>query len=114
MPVQTYHTAAVEIIAPGVTRRLVYTPHLMTVIIDFANGPQTEPNPMHAHPHEQTCYVAAGEVLFFLEGEEPARLQAGDVFYVPSNQKHSIQLLTESVRLVDSFTPIREDFLPKF
>lgn len=112
MPVQAYHTAAVETIAPGVTRRLVYTPNLMTVIIDFTNGPQTEPDPYHAHPHEQTCYVASGEILFFLEGEETAHLQAGDVFYVPSNQKHGIQLLTEQVRLVDSFTPIREDFLP--
>jgi len=26
---------------------------------------------------------------------------------------HSIQLLTERVRLVDSFTPIREEFLKK-
>ncbi len=111
MPVQTYQTATAETIAPGVTRRLVYTPNLMTVIIDFANGPQTEPDPFHAHPHEQTCYVAIGEVMFLMEGEEPAHLQAGDVFYVPSNQKHSIQLLTEHVRLVDSFTPIREDFL---
>ncbi|QNF33701.1 cupin domain-containing protein [Adhaeribacter swui] len=111
MPVQTYHTAPVENIAPGVTRRLVYTPHLMTVILDFSNGPQTEPDPFHAHPHEQTCYVASGEVLFMAEGEEPAHLRAGDVFYVPANQKHCIQLLTEQARLVDSFTPIRTDFL---
>lgn len=111
MPVQTYHTAPVETIAPGVTRRLVYTPNLMTVIIDFTNGPQTEPDPYHAHPHEQTCYVAAGEILFFLEGEETARLQAGDVFYVPSNKMHCIQLLSAQARLVDSFTPIREDFI---
>jgi hypothetical protein len=34
------------------------------------------------------------------------------VFLVPSGMPHSIQQLTEHVRLVDCFTPIREDFLP--
>lgn len=113
MPVQIYAQAPAETIAPGVTRRLVYTPHLMTVLIDFTNGPQTQPDPWHAHPHEQTSYVATGEILFFLEGEETAHLRAGDMFYVPSGQQHCIQLLTAHVRLVDSFTPIRQDFLNK-
>ncbi len=111
MPVLTYTNASAETIASGVTRRVAYTPNLMTVIIDFVNGPQTEPDPFHAHPHEQTSYVAIGEILFFMEGEEPIHLQAGDMFYVPSGKQHSIQLLTAPVRLVDSFTPIREDFL---
>jgi hypothetical protein len=30
---------------------------------------------------------------------------------VPSDKPHSIQLLTKHVRLVDCFTPIRQDFL---
>lgn len=111
MPVLNYTQTKPETIAPGVTRRIAYTPNLMTVIIDFTNGPASEPDPLHAHPHEQTSYVATGEILFFLEGEETAHLKPGDVFYVPSGKKHGIQLLTEHVRLVDSFTPIREDFL---
>jgi len=35
---------------------------------------------------------------------------AGDMFAVPPEKKHTIKLLTEKVRLVDSFNPIREDF----
>lgn len=111
MPTLSYTNATIETIAPGVTRRVAYTPNLMTVIIDFANGPQSEPDPLHTHPHEQTSYVASGEILFFLEDEGTAHLKPGDVFYVPSGRKHGIQLLTPHVRLVDSFTPIREDFL---
>ena len=30
---------------------------------------------------------------------------------VPGNVSHSVQLLTEKVCLVDTFTPIRKDFL---
>lgn len=106
-----YENAPVETLGPGIERRIAYTANLMTVVIDFTNGPQTEPDPLHAHVHEQTCYIAAGEIIFFMEGEEPVQLKARDVFYIPSGKQHGIQRLTEHVRLVDSFTPIREDFL---
>ena len=66
---------------------------------------------MHFHVHEQATYVAAGEFIFFCEGEPEQKLSAGDMFWVPSNKKHTIQLLSKKVRLIDSFNPIREDFL---
>ena len=66
--------------------------------------------PAHSHPHEQVSYVAEGEIILLLDDQE-TRLGAGDVFLVPSGRPHSIQQLTEHVRLVDCFTPIREDFL---
>jgi quercetin dioxygenase-like cupin family protein len=80
------------------------------VVIDFDDGPKEEPDPPHSHPHEQVSYVAEGEILFLLDGQAE-RLGPGDVFLVPSGVPHSIQQLTEHVRLVDCFTPIREDFL---
>jgi quercetin dioxygenase-like cupin family protein len=55
-------------------------------------------------------YVAQGEVLFFI-GEESVRLAAGDMVAVPPDLPHRIQLLTPTVRLIDTFTPIRQDFL---
>ena len=111
MPVLHYKDANVQHPLPGIERRLVHLDKLLTAVLDFSNGPQTEPDPMHWHPHEQTSYIAEGEVLFFMEGEEPQHLKPGDMFYVPSNKKHSIQLLTEKARLVDSFSPVREDFI---
>ena len=83
----------------------------MTVLIDFSNGPWKEPEPPHSHPHEQTSYVAAGEIIFYCEGEKDQHLKTGDMFAVPSNKKHTIKLLTEKARLIDSFNPVREDFL---
>jgi quercetin dioxygenase-like cupin family protein len=82
----------------------------MMVVIDFNDGPTNEPDPPHNHPHEQVSYVAAGEVLFFLDGV-PTRLGPGDMFTVPPEIMHSVQLLTSHVRLVDTFTPLREDFI---
>ena len=64
----------------------------------------------HHHPHEQVTFVAEGELYFFLDGE-PHHLRAGDLISVPSNVPHCVQTLSERVRLVDSFTPLRDDFL---
>ncbi|MGD9929148.1 MAG: cupin domain-containing protein [Mangrovibacterium sp.] len=100
-----------EKVREGLERKIIHTNNLMTVLIDFSDGPWSEPEPPHSHPHEQTSYVASGEIIFFCEGEDPVRLKAGDMFAVASGKKHTIQLLSEKARLVDSFNPIREDFL---
>jgi quercetin dioxygenase-like cupin family protein len=100
---------AVEI-KPGRTRRILHTDHLMMVVFNFADGPAAKPDPPHTHPHEQVTYVAAGEVLFFI-GEEFRRLAPGDMVAVPPDLPHTIQLLTPTARLVDTFTPLRQEFL---
>ena len=112
MPVLKYAETPAEVVRPGLTRKLIHTGALMTVVIDFTDGPWDAPEPPHAHPHVQTSYVAAGEIIFFCEGEPDQHLRAGDMFAVPSGKPHTVQLLTPHVRLVDSFNPLREDFLP--
>jgi unsaturated pyranuronate lyase len=96
---------------PGFERKLIRTQDLMTAVLDIDNGPWDSPDPYHAHPHEQITYLAEGEILFLAEGQEPHRMTAGDLFAVPSGLPHSIQLLSPRARLVDTFNPIREDFL---
>lgn len=96
----------------NVTRKFLYLNGVMTVIVDFYNGPMAEPDPFHSHPEEQTCYVAEGEVLVII-GDKQQKLKAGDMFMVPSNVPHTVQSLTERLRLIDSFNPIRKDFIQK-
>ena len=83
----------------------------VSVVIDVENGPWEGPDPLHSHPHEQIAYVADGEVLFICEDAEPRRLRGGDVYAIPPNKRHTIQLLSKRARLVDTFHPIREDFI---
>ena len=111
MPVLQFDKVPYEKVKEGLERKIIHTQELMTVLIDFTNGPWDEPEPPHSHPHEQTSYVASGEIIFYCENEPDQHLKAGDMFAVPSGKKHTIKLLTESARLVDSFNPIREDFL---
>lgn len=97
-------------IAKGVYRRITHLDNLMVAVIDFTGGTMKEPDPYHSHVHEQITYVASGRLKFIIEGEEK-ELQEGDTITIPSGKKHTIQTLTQEVRLVDSFSPIRQDFL---
>lgn len=111
MPVLKATSAKPTTVKDGVTRRLIHIDELMMAVIDFNNGPWTEPDPPHSHVHEQTTYVVEGEIIFFCEGEPAQKLQAGDMFSVPSGKEHTIQLLTKTVKLIDGFTPLRKEFL---
>ncbi len=111
MAVLKFDETPYEKVRDGLQRKIIHTDKLMAVLIDFTDGPWDKPEPPHSHPHEQISYVAEGEVVFYCEGEEDQHLKAGDMFAVPSGKKHCVKLLTAKVRLVDNFTPLREDFL---
>ena len=113
MAVLQFYKIPYEKVKEGLFRKIIHTNNLMTVLIDFTNGPWDEREPPHSHPHEQTSYVADGEIMFYCEGEPDQHLKAGDMFAVPSGKMHTVKLLTKNVRLVDSFIPLREDFLKK-
>jgi len=101
-----------EKISPVFERRIAHLNNLMIVVCDFTNGPAKEPDKPHSHPHEQISYVAEGDLWLFL-GEEKHQITKGDVFTVPPDVPHCIQNISSFVRLIDTFSPIREDFLKK-
>jgi len=111
MAVKKYKDDNWQEVRSRVFRKVVHLNDIMTVMIEFRNGPWSEAEPYHSHPHEQTCYVAKGEVLLYCEGEPDQQLGEGDLFYIPSGIKHTIKVVSSLARLVDSFSPIREDFI---
>ena len=91
----------------GSTRRVILDlPELMLVEFSFEAGAVGAP---HAHPHIQNSYVAAGRFEVTI-GDETQIVAAGGGFIVPSGVTHGVVAL-EAGRLVDSFTPRRDDFL---
>jgi len=111
MPVIKFDDVPYESVREGLKRKIIHENELMTVLLDFTDGPWTEKEPAHSHAHEQTSYVASGEIVFYCEDEPDQHLKAGDLFAVPSGKLHTIKLLTQEARLIDSFTPLRADFL---
>ncbi|WP_318568501.1 cupin domain-containing protein [Salinigranum marinum] len=63
--------------------------------------------PEHAHPHEQTGYVAAGTLTFIIDGEEIV-VSAGDSYAIPGDEPHAVENRGERVvEGVDVFAPPR-------
>lgn len=87
-------------------RVLLHRPELMLVEFAFEKGGI---GALHSHPHVQTSYVAEGEFEVTIAGNTQ-RLVAGGAYIVPPNAIHGVKALTAG-RLIDSFTPQRDDFL---
>ncbi|MCU4164790.1 cupin domain-containing protein [Carboxylicivirga caseinilyticus] len=106
-----YDELPVTKVADGIERRILKTDHLMMVNVEFTDGPTENPDPFHSHPHEQVSYMIEGEIYLLVGDDEKVYLKAGDHFAIPSGVPHTIQRLTPIVRLIDCFTPLRQDFL---
>ncbi len=66
--------------------------------------------PWHDHPHEQMGILISGQLLFEI-GDEKLTLQAGDCWRIPGGVPHTCQAGEESVRAIDIFSPVREDYV---
>jgi len=110
MPAERENPIIHEKLSPDFERRITHLNNLMVVVCDFKNGPMKSPDPPHSHPHEQITYVAEGE-LIFSKGEKEYHLKKGDMITVPSGIPHCIQTTSTHVILIDSFSPVRKDFL---
>jgi quercetin dioxygenase-like cupin family protein len=92
---------------PGITRRtLARGPSMMTCEFTFDAHVSI---PVHTHPHEQVGYVVDGLVEMEIDGDKFV-LAKGDSYYAPSNVPHGAYLLKPTI-IVDTFSPLREDYL---
>ena len=92
----------------NVTRQVMADhPDLMMVAFTFQKAGAE--GALHSHPHVQSTYVAEGRFRFTI-ADDTFEVGPGDSFVIPSNAVHGCICL-EPGRLVDSFTPRRDDFL---
>lgn len=91
----------------GSTRRVILSlPELMLVEFVFEKGGV---GALHSHPHVQSSYIAEGVFDVTIDGVTQ-RIPAGGAYIVPPNVVHGV-LALEAGRLIDSFTPQRDDFI---
>ena len=91
----------------GSTRRVILDlPDLMLVEFTFVEGGI---GALHSHPHRQTSYVAEGTFEVTIDGVTET-IGPGGAYIVPSGLVHGVKALTAG-KLIDSFTPRRDDFM---
>ncbi|MBK5719413.1 cupin domain-containing protein [Dysgonomonas sp. Marseille-P4677] len=96
-----------ESVGEGITRQILgYDKSLMLVKVSFIKSSIGE---IHSHPHVQSSYIESGTFEVSIN-EKKEILKTGDAFFVPSNIKHGVICL-ESGTIIDTFNPIRKDFL---
>ena len=81
---------------------------LMHVEVHFEEGAE---GAMHSHPHAQTSYILEGEFEFTIDKEKKI-VRKGDTMYDEPNVLHGCRCLKKGI-VLDTFSPIREDFLKK-
>ena len=93
--------------APGIRRQIMgYDGQLMMVKVVFEKGAV---GTMHEHYHSQATYVASGKFELDINGEKRI-LTAGDGYHVAPDEPHGCVCL-EAGTLIDTFSPVRADFL---
>tara|TARA_R110000868_G_scaffold271155_1_gene530617 strand:- start:273 stop:644 length:372 start_codon:yes stop_codon:yes gene_type:complete len=96
-----------EELGGGVSRKMLgYDNQIMMVLVKFEKGALGSP---HQHFHTQATYVAEGKFEFEIDGVKQI-VNGGDGVYIEPNLLHSAVCL-EAGLLIDTFSPVREDFL---
>lgn len=96
-----------EVLGGGVSRKFLgYDNQIMMVRVKFEDGAVGSP---HQHFHTQATFCASGKFEFEVDGEKKI-VEAGDGIYIEPNLIHGVVCL-EAGELVDTFSPVREDFL---
>ena len=97
----------VDDLGDGITRQILgYGPEIMIVKVWFDKDAVGQ---VHAHRHSQSSYVESGRFEVFIDGEKRV-LESGDSFYIAPHLDHGAVCLEAGV-LIDTFSPVREDFL---
>ncbi|AYV23607.1 MULTISPECIES: cupin domain-containing protein [Vibrio] len=96
-----------EDLGDGVRRKvLAHNDNMMSVEVHFEKGAI---GAMHSHPHEQLTYVLSGAFEFTI-GDEKHIVKAGDTMYKQPDIEHGC-VCVEAGTLIDTFTPMRKDFV---
>ena len=92
-------------LAPGINARTFWGEKMLVSVVEL------EPDmllPEHSHPHEQVGTILAGSAEFTIGGETRT-LRVGEVFIVPGGVPHSAVTGPAGAKVMDVFSPVRED-----
>lgn len=104
-----YQDAQEEKVSDLIKRKiLAHHFNMMIVEVSFESGGI---GVLHQHVHEQSTYVLSGKFEFEINGVKKI-IKTGDSVYLEPHVLHGCVCL-EKGKLLDVFTPHREDFIKK-
>ncbi|MEZ6135061.1 MAG: cupin domain-containing protein [Pirellulaceae bacterium] len=91
---------------PGIRLKAPFGERIMLSHLEMDAGAEV---PRHCHPHEQAGVLLVGRLQLTI-GAETRTLNPGDVYLVPGGVEHSAVAVDGPVKVLDIFSPIREDY----
>jgi quercetin dioxygenase-like cupin family protein len=95
-----------QLLGPGVRIRTPYGDRIMLSLVEIDEGAVVPP---HSHPHEQAGMVLEGLLELTIDGQSRT-LETGEAYIIPGNATHSARAVNGRCRVIDVFSPIREDY----
>ncbi len=92
-------------VAPGFFSKLIHTD---TNTINFIEVKAGSAIPLHKHIHQQCSFALEGKFEMTVNGDLQV-LEPGLFAIIPSNAEHGGRAITDC-KLVDIFSPVREDY----
>jgi quercetin dioxygenase-like cupin family protein len=78
----------------------------MLSLVELDEGAVVAP---HSHPHEQAGIVLEGMLELTIDGQART-LKAGEAYIAPGNLMHSARSVGGKCKVLDVFSPVREDY----
>ena len=106
MPFYNAEDRASRELVPGGVIRSFWGEKTLLSLVDIQPNVEV---PLHAHPHEQSGMLLEGELEMGI-GEEAKMLGPGDMYIIPGSVEHYAKAHSSPARVLDIFTPVREDY----
>lgn len=97
-----------KVLVPGITGYYAHGTNMSFGYVELEAGSSI---PLHQHMHEQITYILEGE-LDMVIGDKNCLLTAGMYHVILGNMPHSAIAKT-ACKVIDAFSPVREDYKPK-
>jgi quercetin dioxygenase-like cupin family protein len=94
-------------LAPGCHTRVPFGQNLQLSLLEMQAGAEI---PRHQHPHEQGGIVLEGHLQLTIAGETRV-LRPGECYLIPPDTPHQAVAVGGKVKVLDVFSPIREDYV---
>ena len=91
---------------PGINAKTFWGEKMLAAVVDL------EPNvhlPRHSHPHEQLGIVIEGQIEFTVADQKQV-LGPGEVYVIPGGVEHEARTFDHPVKVMDVFSPVREEY----
>jgi quercetin dioxygenase-like cupin family protein len=97
---------ATKTLMPGVVTRTFWGDRMLLSLVDLTADAHI---PLHSHPYEQAGMLLSGEIELTI-GAETRCIKAGEIYMVPLDVPHGVNMLGMPAQLIEAFSPVREDY----